>query len=166
MQQKTISFKKLLIGLITILALIIGTRLWFKAEIAPQIDYKRIDGSVLPAHALYDKVVIVNFWSTNCGSCIAEIPHLKNLYEKYNKQDLEIISVAMQQDQLQSIIQLIYNKKIPYSVTYDADGRIAQTWGGIQYTPTTFIINKKGEVTRRIIGESSAELESEIQKLL
>ena len=132
----------------------------------PNAHYKLIDGSELSAQNLKNKVVVMTFWSTTCGACIVEIPHLSSLHENYREQGLEIVAVALKQDPLQAVVRLASDKKIPYKVAYDAGGTLARSWGGITYTPTTFIIDRDGVVVESFIGSQPNRLDEWIAKLL
>lgn len=166
LMDKSRSFKLLFICIAVVLVLVFAARVWFAAEKMPQLEYKLVDGSVLSMDGLQNKVVVFSFWSTSCGSCIAEMPHLVKMYEEYGKQGFEIVAIALAQDQLRDVVRLVYDKKLPYKVAYDADGRTAQAWGGIEYTPTVFIVNRKGQVIARMVGGESAEIETVIKTLL
>ncbi|MGL4668054.1 MAG: TlpA disulfide reductase family protein [Saezia sp.] len=141
-------------------------RLWFAADNAPLLEYKLVDGSVLPSYGAHNKVVVYSFWSTSCAPCIAELPHLKRMYEEYREQGLEVVAIALAQDQLKDVVRMTYDKELPFKVAYDSDGRVAQAWGGIQYTPTVFVVNRKGQVIDRIVGSDSSLVESIIKRLL
>ena len=110
---KLLSLKLVFIYIAAVLALLLGWRIWFSPDAAPQVTYSLVDGNVLSSESLYNKVVIVSFWSTNCGSCIAEMPHLAKMYEMYHAQGLEIVTIALAQNQLRNVVRLVYDKKLP-----------------------------------------------------
>jgi len=160
------SFRTLFIYIVVALALLLGWRLLFAPDNAPQVEYKLIDGNVLSSDDLQNKVVVISFWSTSCSSCIAEMPHLAKMYEDYHARGLEIVAVAVEHDQLRNVVRLAYDKNLPYKVAYDGNGRVVQAWGGIKYTPTAFVVNRRGQVVERLVGPQSDHIESMIKSLL
>lgn len=55
-------------------------------------------GEPLAAELLKGKIVVIDFWATWCGPCIGELPHLKQLYQKYHDQGLEIVGIPLDED--------------------------------------------------------------------
>jgi len=102
------------------------------------------------------KVIILDFWATWCPPCKAEIPHFIDLYDKYNKQGLEIIGIATS-DEKYKVDSFIKNFKINYPVAM-ADEKIANDYGGIRGLPTTFIIDKDGNIREQFVGYRPKEV--------
>lgn len=111
------------------------------------------------------KVTLLNFWATWCPPCRAEIPDLIQLYEIYKK-DFVIIGVSLDREGVE-VVKSFYNSfKMSYPVIMGTP-EIVKSYGGISAIPTSFLINKKGEIVQTIIGyRSKDQYESYIKPLL
>jgi thiol-disulfide isomerase/thioredoxin len=121
-------------------------------EFAPAITFTTINGEQLKLLGLHGKPVIVTFWATDCASCVKEIPHLTELYRRYQPRGLEIIAVAMYYDLPSHVVEMTRQKQIPYRVALDLKADHARAFGNIQLTPSTFLIAPDGLVTMKIVG--------------
>ncbi len=145
--------KKLLIP-IAILALLVflGLSLSNKTQ-APNITFTTIDGKKISMTDLKGKVVLINFWATDCPGCIKEMPHLIKTYNTYKPKGFEIISVAMPYDPPAQVLNYTKQKALPFPVMHDGFSEVTQAFGGVNLTPTAFIFDKKGHRLQRTIGE-------------
>jgi thiol-disulfide isomerase/thioredoxin len=95
------------------------------------------------------KVVLVDFWATWCGPCLAELPRVKALYAKYHDKGLEIVSVSNDYKQ-SDLIDFTARNEMPWPELFDPTAAAAQHWNpttlnyGIRGIPTMFLIDKKG----------------------
>ncbi len=91
--------------------------------------------------SLRGRVVLVDFWATWCGPCVASIPHLVELHEKYHKKGLVVIghTDASSQD----LPNFIQKKKIPYIIS--VGDNIGDAYG-VRGIPHAFIIDPAGKV--------------------
>ncbi len=65
------------------------------------------------------------------------------------------------------VVNYAQTRKLPFEVAIDNTGAVAKAWGDVQLTPTSFIVNKRGEIVKRYVGEPDfAELHQLIEKLL
>ena len=151
-------------------ALAVGALVWHTAPIthkAPDVSYTLLDGRVERLDALRGKVVLVNFWATTCATCVRKMPELVATHEKYNARGLETLAVAMPYDPPARVSQFAESRRLPFGVVIDNTGAMSEGFGPIEATPTTLLIDKRGEVVRRWVGEPSFEvLHSMIEKLL
>ncbi len=154
--------------LITAIILSGMTYLYQNHQTAPSdISFKIIDGRKLSLEQYRGKPVLIDFWSTNCASCLKELPDLIALYNKFSHEGFEIIGVAMPYDRPDLILQSAEKHKIPYPVSLDIDGEIAQAFGGIQVTPTHFLISPDGNIVDHIIGTiDPVKLRNKIKSML
>ena len=118
---------------------------------APDVTFKTMDGHQI---ALRDSghPTLVTFWATSCVTCVAEIPHLKSLYQDLHAQGFNIVAVAMSYDPPDQVRAMRKERELPYSIALDTDGGYAKAFGNIQVTPTTFLVDADGHIVQRTIG--------------
>jgi peroxiredoxin len=136
---------------------ILGVVLFFglsllKKEAAPAVTFKTLNGEQITTESLRGKVVLVNFWATSCGSCIAEMPQMVETYNQYREQGLEFVAVAMSYDPPSYVQNYTETRQLPFKVALDTDGANAKAFGDVQLTPTTFVIDKQGNILKRYVG--------------
>ena len=125
----------------------------FQKETINNLNMTSIQGEKITSNDLLGKVVLVNFWATDCPSCIAEMPDLIETYNKYKKQNFELIAVSMFYDPPSRVLSFSKNNKLPFSVVLDIDKKIASQFNGVTLTPTSFLIDHEGKIINKIIGE-------------
>jgi thiol-disulfide isomerase/thioredoxin len=136
-------------------------------EAAPASTFVLLDGSKKLTSDFKGKVTLVNFWATSCVTCIAEMPKIISTFEKYRAQGYATVGVAMQYDPPSYVVNFVNTRKVPYDIAIDNTGVIAKSWGEVQLTPTSYLVNKRGEIVKRYIGEPNfAELHQLIESLL
>ena len=136
-------------------------------QAAPDTTFVLLDGSQQRMADLKGKVTLVNFWATSCTTCVAEMPQIVSTYDKYKGRGYETLAVAMSYDPPAYVVNFAETRKLPFKVALDNTGAAAQAWGDVKLTPTTFIVNKRGEIVKRYVGQPDfAELHRLIEKLL
>ncbi len=134
---------------------------------APRVTFVTLKGERISIDSLRGRVVLVNFWATDCAICVKEMPQLVNTYDKYQARGFEIIAVAMQYDPPNYVIHYAEKNALPFKVALDPVGELARAFGDVRLTPTAFVINKRGNIVSRIVGEPDfAELHELIEKNL
>ena len=129
--------------------------------------YTLLDGTKSSTDQLRGKVVLVNFWATTCTTCVHEMPQVVATYEKFKDRGYETLAVAMSYDPPAYVINYAETRKLPFGVAIDATGSIAESFGHVQLTPTSVLINKRGEIVKRFVGEPDfAKLQDLVEKLL
>jgi peroxiredoxin len=124
-----------------------------KREVAPQLTFLSIKGDKITPESLQGKVVMVNFWATDCATCIKEMPDMVATYNKFKPQGLEFVAVAMSHDRPDYVINYTETRQLPFKVALDVDGSAAKAYGNVSMTPTTFVIGKDGKILKRYLGE-------------
>jgi peroxiredoxin len=134
---------------------------------APQVTFISIQGEKISTEKLRGKVVMVNFWATSCVTCIKEMPAMVETYNKFKAQGLEFVAVAMSYDPPNYVVNYTETRKLPFKVAVDSGGDIARAFGDVALTPTTFVIDKDGQIIKRYVGEPEwASLHALLQKAL
>jgi len=148
-----ITMKKVLLPLIVLgLAGLLLFNLSHKPQ-APDVTFTTLDGSKINMADLKGKVVMVNFWATDCPGCIAEMPGLIETYQNYKDKGVELIAVAMPYDPPAQVLNYTKQKALPFPVMHDGFSEVTSAFGDVNLTPTTFIFDKQGNRLKRIIGE-------------
>ena len=136
-------------------------------QIAPNSTFVLLNGSKQTTADLKGKVTLVNFWATSCVTCVAEMPKLITTYNKYKTQGYDTLAVAMSYDPPSYVVNYSETRKLPFKVAIDNTGIVAKAWGDVQLTPTTYLLNKRGEIVKQYVGEPDfAALHQLIEKLL
>ena len=119
---------------------------------APQVRYTLLDGKQLSTADLKGQVVFVNFWATSCTTCVAEMPDIVATYEKFRSRGYQTVAVAMSYDPPAYVANFAESRKLPFAVAIDNTGEIARSFGDVQLTPTSMLINKRGQIVKRYVG--------------
>ncbi|XAH24161.1 TlpA disulfide reductase family protein [Xylophilus sp. GW821-FHT01B05] len=134
---------------------------------APTSTFVLLDGSQHTTQDLRGKVTLVNFWATSCVTCVAEMPQVIATYDKYQSRGYDTLAVAMSYDPPSYVVNYAQTRKLPFKVAIDNTGSVAKAWGDVQLTPTSYVVNKRGEIVKRYVGQPDfAELHQLIEKLL
>jgi thiol-disulfide isomerase/thioredoxin len=133
----------------------------------PPVNLQDFEGKPVHSDGFKGKIVVLDFWATWCGPCIAEVPMLNKLQEKYGEQGVKIIGVTLASGEAKDVKPFIARNKMKYTVLMGDDD---QTYDlNVVAFPTTYILTRDLKVFRRYIGSGprkAAEMEADIQKLL
>jgi thiol-disulfide isomerase/thioredoxin len=133
----------------------------------PPINLQDFDGKTVPAEKFKGKIVVLDFWATWCVPCLAEIPVLNRLQEKYGDKGLKVVGVAMASGEAKEVKPFIARNKMKYTVLMGDDDQ-AYDFNVVAF-PTTYLITRDLKVFRRYIGagpRKTSQIEDDIQKLL
>jgi peroxiredoxin len=134
---------------------------------APDVAYTLLDGRQAHLSSLRGKVVMVNFWATSCTTCVHEMPQMVATHDKYKSRGYETVAVAMSYDPPAYVANFAESRKLPFEVVIDNTGAVAKSFGDVRLTPTSYLINKRGEIVKRYVGEPDfAALHTLVEKLL
>jgi peroxiredoxin len=122
-------------------------------QAAPNVTFTGLDGQKFNSESLRGKVVMVNFWATSCATCIKEMPEMVRTYEKYKSQGLEYVAVAMSYDPPNYVLNYAQTRSLPFRIALDTNGELAKSFGDVKLTPTTYVIDKQGNIIKRYVGE-------------
>jgi len=131
---------------------------------APDFSLKTPDNRTIRLSNYKGKVVIVNFFGTRCPPCRMEIPDFVKFYKKNKKKGVVIIGIAVG-SKSEDVKKMIKEFKINYPVCL-SDGKVEREYGGIRFVPTSFIIDKNGNIYKKQIGMMNKEQLEEILKEL
>jgi len=123
----------------------------FAADPAPNFKLNTSDGKAVDLSKLKGKVVVVNFWATWCGPCRSEIPGMMQVYDQYKSKGLEIVGISLDRDGWKVVNPYVQKTKINYPIVI-GDGAVVEAYGGIEAIPTTFIVDRKGNIAAKHVG--------------
>ena len=122
---------------------------------APAWKLKDVDGKEISSEQFKGKVVVVDFWATWCGPCLQEIPGYIALQKKYGD-DLAIIGVSMDQAGPSVVKAYMAKAGVNYQIVM-GDDAIVEAFGGMTAIPTTFLIDRTGQIRDRKEGAMHTE---------
>jgi peroxiredoxin len=120
---------------------------------APAFDYTLLDGTRATSQTLRGKVVLLNFWASSCATCVAEMPQIVATHRQFKGRGFDTLAVAMSYDPPALVANFAERHDLPFGVVIDNTGAIARSFGDVQLTPTTVLIDKRGAIVQRWVGE-------------
>ena len=134
---------------------------------APALETESWIGEEVDLAATKGKVVVVDFWATWCGPCVAEIPNMLAEYEKYHDKGFEIVGISLDQDRA-ALEAFVAERKIPWPVLHEGDaggGNPLAEFYGISGIPQFVLIGRDGNViTLDVRGEKLGQRLAELFK--
>lgn len=132
---------------------------------APAFTLEHLEsGSLRFPEDLGGKVVAIRFWADWCPFCESEMQAMEPVYQSYREQGLVILAINVRQDR-KTAADFIRKLNTSYDVLLDIDGVVARKYG-VMGLPTTFMIDRSGNLYNRILGESTPEVFEKVLKEL
>jgi len=124
------------------------------ARVVPGFSLADLAGRTVNSDSLRSQTVVVNFWGTWCGPCVAEMPELQQFYDKYkNDKSVAIFTISNDKD-LAELRDWMGKRKLTIPTLFD-DGYVAKL-AAIQAFPTTWFIDNTGKIQFKAVGNSGA----------
>lgn len=144
---------------------------------APDFSVADINGNPVSLNDFRGKVIILDFWATWCIPCRQELPHFQELHEAYKDRGFAMVGVSVDQGGTAMVKPFVEKNRLTYvnliateemaKLYGEGTPAIKKMYGPIQGIPATFIINKKGEIVQKYVGEVPRRIfEAHIKKLL
>ena len=136
------------------------------AQPAAAFKLPDLDGQQISSADLKGSVVVLDFWATWCGPCLAEMPTFNSLHAKYAGRGVKVIGIAVQSGWAEDIKPYRDKYKVTYS-TLIGDDEVVEKYSVVGF-PTTYILDRDFKVHRKFTGKlpDRKELEREIESLL
>lgn len=133
---------------------------------ASDFELVSLYGETIKLSDFKGKVIILDFWATWCPPCRKEIPHFVKLHNEYKDKGVVIIGISLDREGPEKVKMFCEGMNVTYPVVM-GNSKIVKDYGGIRGIPTTFIINKKQKIVKKIVGYTSYEVfKEQIEKLL
>jgi thiol-disulfide isomerase/thioredoxin len=128
------------------------------------ISFTALDGAKVDLKQMKGKVVLVDFWATWCGPCVAEVPMIKRAYEAYHGKGFEIIGISLD-DNKKDLLDFIKKQSMPWPQYFDGkhwNNEISFRFG-INSVPAEWLVDKKGNLR---LTSARSQLDEEVKRLL
>jgi cytochrome c biogenesis protein CcmG/thiol:disulfide interchange protein DsbE len=149
---------------LVLFAVLAPARVW-AADAAPDFRVYDVKGKEWRFDQLKGRPLIVDFWATWCAPCRAELPHLRALHEKYAARGLTILGLSVDLLGHAQVRRYVERNGVRFPVAM-ATPAVLEAFGPIRGIPTTFFINRRGEIARITMGyRDREELEEILEQL-
>jgi cytochrome c biogenesis protein CcmG/thiol:disulfide interchange protein DsbE len=133
---------------------------------APDFTLPDVDGGAVSLADLRGRVVVVNFWATWCDPCKVEIPWFIEFHQRLHDRSLTVVGVSMDADGWTSVRPYLRQRGVNYPVVLGSES-LANAYGGVEALPSTFLVDKNGNIAFSHVGlVSKSTYEDEITRLL
>ncbi len=133
---------------------------------APDFELTSLEGRPVKLSDYRGKAVLLNFWATWCSPCKVEMPWFIELQKQYGPKGLQVLGIAMDDSGKDEIAKFSQSMGVDYPVLLGKEA-VGEAYGGVQYLPTTFYIDRQGRIVDRVFGLiSESEIKQDIEKAL
>jgi thioredoxin-like negative regulator of GroEL len=126
-----------------------------RARFAPSFTVETLQGERLSLADLKEKTVVLDFWATWCGPCVAAIPELKDLLRKHSGTPLVLVSISVDQDE-DTWRKFVSRQSMSWPQYRDQDRRLQEMFG-VRAFPTYIVIDGDGIIRHEIMGTDTTK---------
>ncbi len=136
-----------------------------EARPAPTFAVRQLDGKTFRMSEHRGRPLVLDFWATWCAPCRASMPHLDRIQQRYVDDGLVVLGLSVDDADPAVVRRFAERLKVHFRMAM-ADEKLLDRYGPIRQIPTTFFINRRGEVVRRTVGYLDPEtLEAYVREL-
>jgi peroxiredoxin len=137
----------------------------FKNSEAPDFTLQSLDGKTIRLSDYRGKAVVLNFWATWCEPCKIEMPWFVELQKQYGAEGVQFLGIAMDDATPKEIGEFAQKMGVNYPILIGKEA-VGDAYGGVQFLPETFFIDREGKVVDRAFGlKGRGEIEDNIKKI-
>jgi len=135
-----------------------------RARTVPAFAVETIDGQRMSLDDLQGKVVLIDFWATWCGPCMAALPHIRSIAKKFEGQPLVVLSISVDTNQAKWK-EFVAKNEMTWPQAFDGgfNGKVARAFG-VHAIPNTFTVDADGVLQDEHTGDGS--IEGKLKKLV
>ena len=125
-----------------------------RVEIGDEAPEFELDGGVRLAD-YRGKLVLLNFWATWCPPCVAEVPSLNGLYERFRDDGLVVLAISVDTEE-DVYKQFLDRFGVTFPTVFDPERTVSSRYGTLKY-PESYLINREGAVVQKYVGAEDWE---------
>lgn len=134
-----------------------------KGQPAPEFALESLDGKTVRLSDFRGKAVLVNFWATWCQPCKIEMPWFEEMQKEYGPNGFQVLGIAMDDASKEDIAKFAKEMGVNYPILVGKEA-VGNAYGGVQFLPSSFFIDRDGKVVDRVFGlKSRSEIEDDIK---
>ena len=118
---------------------------------APLFTLRTFDGKWVRLSDLRGRPVVLDFWATWCRPCRTSMPHLEDLQKRYQSQGLVVIGLSVDEGSQADVRRFAQSLGVTFRLGM-ANDHVLDDYGPIRFLPTTFFIDRNGQMVRRVRG--------------
>jgi peroxiredoxin len=142
------------------------TRAQWRGKAAPEFTLESLEGKTVRLADFRGKTVLLNFWATWCQPCKIEMPWFEELQKQYGPEGLQVVGIAMDDASKEDIARFAKDLGVNYPILLGKES-VGNAYGGVQFLPSTFFIDREGKIVDRVFGlKSRSEIEDEVKHAL
>jgi len=131
----------------------------------PDFNENDLQDNALSIAKYKGKVVLVDFWATWCPPCVASVPEIQKVYNKYHDKGFEVVGISLDEEK-DALEKFVKQRKLPWPQHFDGkrfDGPLALKYG-VNVAPTTYLVGRDGKILKRLTQKN--DLDKEIENAL
>jgi peroxiredoxin len=137
---------------------------------APDFTLPALDGSTVHLSDYRGKVVLIDFWSTTCDPCLAEMPHLVDLYKANKDKGFVVLAVSLDGPESRAqVSSIVHDKEMIFPVLLDEETTVVAQYNPKREMPFSVVVGKDGSVAWQRAGYqpgSEAQISTAVEKAL
>jgi peroxiredoxin len=137
---------------------------------AQDFSLPTLDGKTTRLSDYSGKVVLIDFWSTTCDPCLAEMPHLVDLYKKNKDKGFVVLAVSLDGPESRAqVSNVAHDKEMIFPVLLDEETKVTARFNPKRELPFSVLVGKNGSIIRKRGGYQPGDeksLEQDVEKAL